>query len=252
MKIQRIESFSCFLLFLVLLFWGKEGSAQQPIVSKSTVPERVNVVDSIDDKGVDSLANTLSVDSVVTGKTPSTSKTIVPTPKRLHFWQEPYPNSTMALLCSIIPGGGQVYNKRYWKVPIVWGALAGAAYVIGFNQRSYNEYHTAYVDLKSSDPMSKDSWKAFVPYGRDPEEYFKSGTLETLLERGSKTYKSNRDLSVLAGVILYLLSALDAYVDAELYYFDASPNLTIQVGPTVSPPSSFAPMGAGVGCSISF
>ena len=172
--------------------------------------------------------------------------------KKVPFWRAPYPSSTMALICSIIPGGGQIYNKRYWKAPIVWTALAGSAYVISLFQSAYNEYHTAYADLLSDDPMSKDSWKAFVPYGGNPEDYLNNGSLEGQLERGVKENKSNRDLSILVGVVLYLLSALDAYVDAELYYFDMNPDLSIHIGPVVSAPTPYTPSQAGVGCTIYF
>lgn len=175
-----------------------------------------------------------------------------PVPPKLPFWKQPYPNSTVALLCSIVPGGGQLYNQRYWKMPIVWGAMAGATFFIVRNQRIFGEYFRAYADLMGPDPMSKDSWKVFVPYGADPEEYLKNGSLKGTLDRGVKESKANRDLSLLIGGVLYMLSALDAYVDSELYYFDVSPNLSIRIGPTITPPSPGTPPSAGVGISGKF
>lgn len=172
--------------------------------------------------------------------------------KKTFFWQAPYPNSTMALVWALLPGGGQIYNKRYWKAPLAWSAMAGAFSVIAVNQRSYKEYHTAWADLKGPDPMSKSSWKSFVPFGADPEQYLKDGSLDALLSKGTKQHKANRDLSIAVGIAVYLLTILDAYVDAELYYFDAGSDLSVQVGPVVAPPSAAFPMSAGIGCSIAF
>ncbi len=167
-------------------------------------------------------------------------------------WFIRYPSSSVALICSIVPGGGQTYNRRYWKVPIVLSAITAGIYAISWNQRLYNEYHTAYADLLSDNPLDHTSWQSFIPPGGNPADYVSDGNLRSRLEKGSKQYKENRDLSIVISVALYLLSALDAYVDAELYYFNISPQLTIDVGGMRDKSSGPSPQSVTLGASVRF
>ncbi len=165
-------------------------------------------------------------------------------------WQ---PRSGKALLWAIIPGGGQIYNRKYWKVPIVWGSLATCAYFISFNGRMYDEYHTAYRDLMSSDPATNTAWLAFAPAGAKPEDYAQYSHLKSTLERGNEYYRRYRDLSIVLAIGLYGLSMLDAYVDAELFTFDISPDLSMRVTPSVALPTPLIPSyQMGVACSFTF
>ena len=177
----------------------------------------------------------------------------VPFIKKMTRWFTRYPNSSVALICSIVPGGGQLYNQRYWKIPIVLSAMTAGLYAVTWNQRLYNEYHTAYADLLSENPLDHTSGQAFIPSGADPSKYVSDGNLRSRLERGSKQYKESRDLSIVITVALYLLSALDAYVDAELYYFNVSPQLTIDMGEGLrDKPSGPRPQSVMVGASVRF
>lgn len=172
---------------------------------------------------------------------------------KMTSWFTRYPNSGVALICSIVPGGGQLYNQRYWKIPIVLSAMTAGVYAVTWNQRLYHEYHTAYADLLSENPLDHTSWQAFIPPGADPTKYVSDGNLRSRLERGSKQYKESRDLSIVITVALYLLSALDAYVDAELYYFNVSPQLTIDMGEGLSDkPSGPRPQSVMIGASVRF
>lgn len=172
---------------------------------------------------------------------------------KMTSWFTRYPNSGVALICSIVPGGGQFYNQRYWKIPIVLSAMTAGVYAVTWNQRLYHEYHTAYADLLSENPLDHTSWQAFIPPGADPTKYVSDGNLRSRLERGSKQYKESRDLSIVITVALYLLSALDAYVDAELYYFNVSPQLTIDMGEGLrDKPAGPRPQSVMVGASVRF
>lgn len=172
---------------------------------------------------------------------------------KMTSWFTRYPNSGVALICSIVPGGGQLYNQRYWKIPIVLSAMTAGVYAVTWNQRLYHEYHTAYADLLSENPLDHTSWQAFIPPGADPTKYVSDGNLRSRLERGSKQYKESRDLSIVITVALYLLSALDAYVDAELYYFNVSPQLTIDMGEGLrDKPAGPRPQSVMVGASVRF
>lgn len=153
------------------------------------------------------------------------------------------PNPTFALLYALIPGGGQFYNRKYWKIPLVLAAATACTYAVSWNARLYNEYHTAYVDFMNENPLEKDSWKGFVPNGGNPADYVGDGNIQSRLKKGTELYRRNRDLSIIVSAAVYLLSIIDAYVDAELFLFDVSPNLSMSLAPSLiaQPWSSTSP-----------
>ena len=167
------------------------------------------------------------------------------------LWQ---PNSTKALLWGLLPGGGQIYNRKYWKLPIVWGAFTACYYAISWNNRQYQDYHAAYRDLSSEDPSTNTSWLAFAPLGAKASDYQQYlSSLRPTLKRGNDFYRRYRDLSILATVLVYGLTLLDAYVDAELYTFDISPDLALRVTPEVGlSRASYPSYQLGVSCSLTF
>ncbi|MDD7437441.1 MAG: DUF5683 domain-containing protein [Bacteroidales bacterium] len=163
------------------------------------------------------------------------------------------PNSTKAILFSIIPGGGQIYNRAYWKIPIVVGAYTACYYAITWNNNNLTEYATAFRDIKSDTPMDFQSWKDFVPIGADPESYVNNSAFHEQLKRGRDFYRRNRDLSIIISVAAYALFMIDAYVDAELYNFDISPNLTLSYSPAYIPPTPQTPdSGIGIQLALRF
>lgn len=167
-------------------------------------------------------------------------------------WQ---PKSGKALLWALIPGGGQIYNRKYWKLPIVWGALATCVYFIDFNSRLYKEYHTAYRDIMSADPSTNTAWLAYAPRGARAEDYQQYSYLSSTLKRGNDYYRRYRDLSIVLTIAVYGLSILDAYVDAELFTFDISPDLSMRVSPMVLPALPSLQMSSpqvGMSCQFTF
>lgn len=167
------------------------------------------------------------------------------------LWQ---PNSTKAILWAFLPGGGQIYNRKYWKLPIVWGAFMACYYSITWNNRQYQEYHAAYRDLSGPDPEHNTSWLVFAPTGAQASDYQQyQSSLRSTLKRGNDFYRRYRDLSIVATVLVYGLSILDAYVDAELYTFDISPDLSLRIVPEVGLPKLGLPSyQMGVNCSLTF
>ena len=167
------------------------------------------------------------------------------------LWQ---PNSTKAILWAFLPGGGQIYNRKYWKLPIVWGAFMACYYSITWNNRQYQEYHAAYRDLSGPDPEHNTSWLVFAPTGAQASDYQQyQSSLRSTLKRGNDFYRRYRDLSIVATVLVYGLSILDAYVDAELYTFNISPDLSLRVVPEVGLPKLGLPSyQMGVNCSLTF
>lgn len=143
-------------------------------------------------------------------------------------------------LGAICPGLGQMYNRSWWKVPIVYGALMGCGYAVMINQQSYSEYKTAYIDLyndyHSEDGVSDDpskSYNAIMPDGYTMSRYGGESSYLSKLEKQENSYRRYRDLSIVVTVVVYALSLVDAYVDAQLFDFDISPDLSMQVEPAL-------------------
>ena len=141
------------------------------------------------------------------------------------------PNPTKATwLALVIPGGGQIYNRKYWKLPIIYGGFAGCAYALTWNNKMYKDYMQAYKDAALG------NWEANSIHDLLPPGYLdrtpKTQITETLRKR-KDTYRRYRDLSIFAFIGVYLISVIDAYVDAELSNFDITPDLSMKVEPAV-------------------
>ena len=139
------------------------------------------------------------------------------------------PNPTKATwLALVIPGGGQIYNRKYWKLPIFYGGFAGCAYALTWNSKMYKDYSTAYKDAMNGN-MQSSSITDLLPPGYKISET----QLKELLRKRKDTYRRYRDLSIFAFIGVYLLSVIDAYVDAELSNFDITTDLSMKVEPAV-------------------
>ena len=139
------------------------------------------------------------------------------------------PNPTKATwLALVIPGGGQIYNRKYWKLPIFYGGFAGCAYALTWNSKMYKDYSTAYKDAMNGN-MQSSSITDLLPPGYKISET----QLKELLRKRKDTYRRYRDLNIFAFIGVYLLSVIDAYVDAELSNFDITPDLSMKVEPAV-------------------
>jgi len=142
-------------------------------------------------------------------------------------------------LGAILPGAGQIYNKSYWKLPIVYGAFMGCGYAISINQNRYSSYRTAYIDLymdAENGTVSEDASKSYIailPEGYDLERVGGYSTWLNTLKNQQNTYRRYRDYSILATVLVYALSLIDAYVDAQLFDFDISPDLSVNLEPQI-------------------
>jgi hypothetical protein len=141
---------------------------------------------------------------------------------------------------AIIPGYGQIYNRSYWKLPIVYGAFFGCAYAITWTNGMYTDYKTAYRDIltdrdngtRSEDPDK--SYIAILPDGYTISRVGGFDTWTTTLSNQQNRYRRYRDLSIVAAVAVYALSLIDAYVDAQLFDYDISDDLSLQLDPTLN------------------
>lgn len=174
-------------------------------------------------------------------------------PKR--DWATWKPNPKRALwLALVVPGAGQIYNRKYWKLPFIYGGFLGCAYALMWNQMMYRDYSQAYLDIMDDNPNTN-SYLDMLPPRYDitgREDQFKN-----IFKRKKNFYRRYRDLSAFCFVGVYLLSVIDAYVDAQLSVFDISPDLSMSVEPAViGQPSllgsSSGRSAYGVGCSLRF
>ncbi len=134
-------------------------------------------------------------------------------------------------LSALFPGLGQVYNRRYWKLPIVVGGFMGLGYATSWNNKQLTEYTQAYRDLSDSDPSTK-SYMNFFPPTVKEEDLDKAWLTSTMRSRRD-FYRRNRDLCIICLVGMYLVCMIDAYVDASLAHFDISPDLSIDWSPAI-------------------
>lgn len=153
-------------------------------------------------------------------------------------------------LALVVPGGGQIYNRKYWKLPIFYGGFAGCAYALTWNNKMYKDYMQAYKDMKN---IGRDatSVQDLLPPGYSISD----SQLTELLRKRKDTYRRYRDLSIFAFIGVYLLSVVDAYVDAELSNFDISSDLSMRLEPAVIDNQAFRgdkKQSLGLQCSLRF
>lgn len=134
-------------------------------------------------------------------------------------------------MSALFPGLGQIYNRRYWKLPIIVGGFMGLGYATSWNNSQLQDYVQGYRDLLDNDPSTR-SYMNFFPPNTDESSLDKSWLQSTLRSRRN-FYRRNRDLCIICMVGVYLLAMVDAYVDASLSHFDISPDLSMDVAPAV-------------------
>lgn len=154
-------------------------------------------------------------------------------------WSKWRPNPKRALwLALVIPGAGQVYNRKYWKLPIFYGGFVGCVYAMTWNNQMYHDYAQAYMDIMDNDPTTQ-SYNNFLHLGATitsaNEERYKN-----IFKQRKDRYRRWRDLSIFTTIAVYALSVIDAYVDASLSDFDISDDLSLHIAPTVISNKSIA------------
>jgi len=134
--------------------------------------------------------------------------------------------ATAIMYALVLPGLGQGYNGKYFKIPIVYAALGGAGYAINFNVRQYREASRVYAEEQND-----------------------------FNERYLRYWRRNLELSYISMIVVYALQVVDAYVDAQLYYWDVNENLSMRIVPSIQQmmiPAGTVRPGYGLTCSIGF
>lgn len=142
------------------------------------------------------------------------------------------PDPTRAVwLSALFPGLGQVYNRRYWKLPIIVAGFMGLGYATNWNNTQFQDYSQGYRDLLDQDPATRSYMNFFPPTTK--EEDLDKSWLTSVLKSRKDYYRRNRDLCIICMAGLYLLAMVDAYVDAAMAHFDISPNLSMDMAPAI-------------------
>lgn len=215
-----------------------------PFVSAQTV-----ITDSLLLAKTDSLVKVAS-DSLVLLESDSLAVISIDSLAASNAWS---PDPARATWLGIaFPGGGQIYNRKYWKLPIVYGGFLGCAYALTWNNQMYKDYSQAYLDICDEDDTTA-SYEDFLPPNYNAQanvEY-----LKRVFKNRKDNYRRYRDLSIFSFIGVYAISIIDAYVDAELSHFDISEDLGLRVRPSIVSSSnyySFHAHSLGVKCSLSF
>ena len=231
-----------YLVNIVLTFFALTAKAQ--VVTLDTVPaarqhremqQTATLVDTVGNGKILLLPS----DTVLATTTPIKERWI-PDPKKA-LW--------MAI---VSPGGGQIYNRKFWKLPIIYGGFMGCMYAISWNNTMYHDYAQAFLDIKDDDPNTK-SYENFLPLNYDVDANI--DRLEKLFQKKKDYYRRYRDLSIFCAIGVYALSIIDAYVDAELSSFDISRDLSMKIRPSVISDRTTAMRNGnsyGVKCAIAF
>lgn len=213
-------------MVVALVTFVVTAGAQKPAAADSVL---VALTDTIATSAAHT--DTLVLDSVTMARTDSLVTHLV---ERLQPSFKPDPIRAL-WLSLVLPGAGQIYNKKYWKLPIVYGGFLGCYYALSWNGQMLSDYSQAYLDIMDSDPDTK-SYEQMLPLnysivGR--EEQFKE-----IFKNKKNYYRKYRDMSIMAFVAVYAIAVIDAYVDAELSSFDISEDLSLQVQPALITPTA--------------
>ena len=200
----------------------------------------------------------MPVDSVLTAQDSSNlaklNQSLKPVKKK-RDWSTWHPDAKRAMwMALVLPGAGQIYNRKYWKLPIIYGGFVGCAYAITWNNQMYHDYSQAYLDIMDDDPNTQ-SYNQFLHLGATIDESNIDRYKEIFRKRKDK-FRRWRDMGVFVMIGVYAFSVIDAYVDASLSEFDISDDLTLRVEPTVMNDkrtnNPFKSTSLGLQCSLKF
>lgn len=159
-----------------------------------------------------------SINNVVAQKLPLDS--IKPTDTLNIKVEKPHSPTKATIMSAALPGLGQVYNKKYWKVPIIWGGIGTSLYFGFSNQKSFTKFRKAYGNRIDDDPSTTDEYEDVL----SPEG----------LKANMDYHQKNRDLSFVIAGVLYILNVVDAAVDAHLFNFPKNDKLSFNLQPSLN------------------
>ena len=230
---------------------AKKAAKGDTLALDSVLPEAKGDTLVLDSVQLKAMADSLSLDSTrLSALSDSLLQAVLAKRKQQAFRPDPIRSMWLGL---VFPGGGQIYNRKYWKLPIFYGGFLGCAYALTWNGQMLRDYSQAYLDIMDDDPNTK-SYEQMLPLGYDisgKEERFKE-----IFKNKKNYFRKYRDMSIFAFAGVYLLAVIDAYVDAELSSFDIRPDLSMRLEPTLLAPCGTGmrhlQAAPGIQCSLTF
>ncbi len=162
-----------------------------------------------------------------------------------------YDPKKAAMLSAALPGLGQIYNRKYWKLPFIYGGFAGLGYGIYWNNKWYLNYKNYYSDYVDNDPTTNRYYEVITQDQIDTN-FPNKEDLANKFQQRRNSYRRDRDYVIIFTVGLYVLNILDASVDAHLSDFDIGKELSLKVKPKVEYMDLAGQASVGIGCSLRF
>lgn len=233
-----IERHNIFVRLAVIIFVAAMAFAASAQERRMPVRQARNTTDTIA-AAPDSVMVQLG-DAELTGKLDQLPDSVLFGPEESPYdrWEpresEFNPDPTRAVwMSALFPGLGQLYNRRYWKLPIIIGGYMGLGYATSWNNNMLSDYTKAYRDIMDNDPNTKSYMDLFPPNIKESD--LDRAWLTNVLQSRKNFFRRNRDLCIIAMVGVYLVAMVDAYVDASLSHFDITPDLSLDWSPAVFP-----------------
>jgi len=135
------------------------------------------------------------------------------------------------MLAAALPGLGQIYNHKYWKAPLVYIGFGTLAYFVDFNNKKYQQFKKAYLYKIDGDPSTIDIYEQYT---------------EQSVKNAMDTYRRWRDMNLLGTAGFYVIQIIDATVDAYLFEYDITPDLTMHIVPDFRQIDYLATRSAGL------
>ncbi len=212
-------------------------------LSQATFGQQVKKTDSLSlSKNTDSIAQVKKADSIAFLKKANALKKVVADSASLFPKHSPRKATLYSMLC---PGLGQIYNHRYWKLPIVYAGYGTMAYFFQANHGEYIKFKNAYKFVTAGNTEGNN----VTPVNDYVTRYHYNSDL---LKNGRDYYRRNLELTYILTGVWYILVAVDAQVDAQFFDFDVSDQITFNVQPYIQPRSNQIPGVAGLTFSLSF
>ena len=200
----------------------------------------------------------IAIDSMLTAqdssKLASLNQPVKPVRKKRN-WATWRPDTKRAMwLALVLPGAGQIYNRKYWKLPFIYGGFVGCTYAITWNNQMYHDYSQAYMDIMDDDPNTQ-SYNQFLHLGATIESNIER--YKEIFRKRKDKYRRWRDMGTFVMIGIYAFSVIDAYVDASLSEFDISDDLSLRIEPTMlnngnKTANPLRSGSLGVSCSLTF
>lgn len=162
-----------------------------------------------------------------------------------------YDPKKAAMLSAAFPGLGQIYNKKYWKLPFVYGGLAALGYGVYWNNKYFVIYTNAYFDYTDGNPTTN-RWKDLFNQSDITDTEAGNSQLATKLDQKRTSYRRDRDFMIILTLGMYVLNIIDASVDAHLSDFDISKDISLRVEPEMKFNEMVNAPSVGMRCKLRF